>query len=82
MAFFDLIWTEENEDHVGQHGVTFSEFVEVVESPAFEEIPHRFPNRAAFYGWTSTGKFIIAVIDILEDGVTALPVTAFEIEER
>lgn len=81
MPYFQLIWTDDNEDHVGQHGVTFSEFVEVVLSPEAEEYPHRFANRAAFWGWTSTGKYVMAIVDILEDGVTAIPVTAFEVRD-
>jgi len=86
MAFYHLIWTESddenegNEDHVGQHGVTFQEFVEVVENPEVEEIPHRFPNRAAYYGWTSAGKYLVAILDVMDDGITAYPVTAFEVE--
>jgi uncharacterized DUF497 family protein len=81
MPYFQFIWTDDNEDHVGQHGVTFAEFVEVVLNPEAEEYPHRFPNRAAYWAWTSTGKYIVAIADIMEDGVTAIPVTAFEVED-
>lgn len=81
MPYFEFVWTADNEDHVGQHGITFEEFLDVALYPEAENRPHRFPNRVKAFGWTSTGRYIAAIYDVEEDGVTAIPVTAFEVKE-
>lgn len=78
MPLFQFLWTPDAIDHVAQHGVTPEEFTEVALFPDYEEKPHRKPNRVAAYGETSNGKYLKVIYDILEDGFSAYPVTAFE----
>jgi uncharacterized DUF497 family protein len=79
MPWFVFLWTPQREDHIVQHGVTPEEFEEVVMDPDKVEIS-RSSGRPIAFGYTSTGKYLACVYEEMDDGVTVLPVTAYEIE--
>ena len=78
MPYYHIQWTPEAEDYIAQHGITAQEFEEVVFAPE-EELISEASGRTAARGWTSTGKFLFCVFEVDSDGVTLIPVTAYEI---
>lgn len=77
MPFYLFRWTEETEAHIAQHGITRTEFQEVVMSPSRVEASRSSGYEIAF-GETSTGKVIACVYEEFAD--TIYPSTAFEID--
>ena len=77
MPFYFFLWTNENERHVAEHGVTVEEFEEVVCDPESVE-SSRTSNRPVAFGYTSTGKYLAYVYDLMDED-TVLPVTAYEV---
>ena len=78
MPFYQFLWTPEIIDHIEQHGVTIDEFEEIVTNP--DEITiSRGSGRPAAEGFSSTGKYLFCVYELMEDGMTVIPVTAYEI---
>jgi hypothetical protein len=84
---FDFIdWDDEDDPrgnvrHIDANGITVVEFEEVLNDPA-TPTRSRSSGRPAKVGWTSTGKHIIVVYEVEDDGgfVIARPVTAYAIE--
>ncbi len=70
MTWFLCLWDPETEEHLRLHGVTPAEFEEVV-SPT--------SARPIAFGYTSTGKYLACVYELV-DHDSILPVTAFEVE--
>lgn len=77
MAWFDFIWTYEIIDHLARHDVTPDEFEEVVQHPVLRG-KSRTSDRSIADGYTSSGRYIRCVYEELDDGVTIIPVTAYE----
>ena len=77
-----MVWwfvrDEANEEHVAQHGVSRDEFEEVVLNPEWTGKSRRTGDPVA-RGWTSTGKYLLCVYEMLND-VQVYPITAFEID--
>lgn len=79
MPYFEFLWTDEIVEHIGQHGITQDDFEAVVCHPMAKGIS-RSSELPAAWGYTSDGRYIIAVYEELDD-VTILPVTAYVVPE-
>ncbi len=85
MPYFSFFWTDDNREHLAEHGVTaeefeeFEEFEEVVQDPA-ELTRSRSTGNLLAFGYTSGGKFLGCVFEMLDD-VTVHPITAYEPHE-
>jgi len=80
MPWFHFFWTDENSEHIEQHGVTLDEFEEVVQNPD-RLTQSASSGKPLAFGWTSTGKFIGCVYELLNDN-TVYPITAFEPDDQ
>ena len=79
MPYYEFQWTEENEEHLEEHGITASDFMHVACNPV--KTGHsRSSGLPAAWGYTPDGRFIIVVYDELDE-ITLLPVTAYEVAE-
>ena len=75
-----VLWDEDNEAHVAEHGLTPEEVEEVVRDPNGRTRESRSTGRPCRFGWTSTGKHIIVVWDVANDDPAMIwPVTAYEV---
>ena len=79
MAYLEFIWTDEIVGHLGEHGISPEDFEDVVCHPLSTGTSHSSGLPAAF-GYTSDGRYIIAVYELLDD-VTVIPVTAYDVQE-
>ena len=71
-----------NTDHVAEHGLTPDEVDEVLLDDTIPVAQSRSTGRPCKFGWTSTGKHIIVVWDILhDDPLMIYPVTAYKVPE-
>ena len=80
MAWFDFLWTPERIGHLAEHGVSPEEFESVVLDPDTVGISRR-SGRPMSYGYTSHGRYIACVYEMIDD-VTVYPVTAYEVDEQ
>ena len=79
MPYYFFFWTDEIVAHLAEHGVTQEDFERVVSNP--DDVRRsRASDLPAAFGYTEDGHYIIAVYDFV-DGVTILPVTAYEVPE-
>lgn len=78
MAFYFFIWSPRIEEHLALHGVCPEEFEQVVLFPQRLERSRSRSDRWIAFGSTSSGRQLACVYELLEDGATVLPVTAFE----
>ena len=79
MPYFDFLWTDENIEHVAEHGVSQDDFESVVchpESKGFSRSSHL----PAAWGYTADGRYIMAAYEELDE-ITIHPVTAYEVPE-
>jgi len=79
MPFWFFVWDEENEAHIHAHGVSSQEFEEVVCAPDSEG-QSRTTGRPIAFGYTSTGKYLACVYDVIDES-TVYPITAFEVQD-
>ncbi len=79
MPFYFFVWDGENERHLDEHGVTPEEFAEVVCDPDRLETS-RSSKRPIAFGWTTTGKYLACVYELL-DSDTVYAISAYEPEE-
>ena len=79
MPFYTFVWDDENEAHLAEHDVSADEFAEVVCDPDFVE-ESRSSGRPIAFGYTSTGKYLACVYELLDE-VTVYAITAYEPEE-
>ena len=79
MPYYDFLWTDDNIEHLAEHGITQDDFQQVVCNPS-REGKSRSSGLPAAWGYTTNGRYIMAVYEEL-DAVTILPVTAFEVPE-
>jgi hypothetical protein len=79
MPHFDFVWTDENIDHIAEHGIAQSDFESVVCYPHSKGFS-RSSGLPIAWGYTADGRYIMAVFEELDD-VTILPVTAYEVPE-
>jgi len=76
MPYYLFNWQSAREKHIAEHGITRSEFEEVVMDPDYVAESRSRGDYIAF-GGTSTGKYIACVYEEFDDWV--FPITAFEV---
>lgn len=79
MPHLDFLWTEETIEHLAEHGVSPDDFEFVVSHPSSRGLS-RSTGLPVAWGHTRDGRYIIAVYEQI-DGMTVLPVTAYEAPE-
>ena len=79
MPYFQFIWTEEIIEHLAEHGISQSDFEQVVCHPQSKGLS-RSTGLPAVWGHTADGRYIIAVYEQV-DRLSVLPVTAYEVSE-
>ncbi len=83
MRIEELLWDDENIEHVRRHGITEEEVEQVVFDPATrkERTGGRFSiRRYLFWGTSMAGRYLLVVLDHLGD-VLFRPVTARDMTE-
>jgi hypothetical protein len=62
------------------HDVTIEEVEEVLTDPDSDDAVSRSSGNPCVFGWTSTGKYIIVVYElVLDDPKTLYPITAYPV---
>lgn len=79
MAWIDVIWTEENEAHIAEHGLSTTD-VEHVLRNRIDTIVSRTSGRPIAVGYTIDGRHVAVVYEQVDD-ITVFPVTAYPVEE-
>jgi hypothetical protein len=79
MAYYEFLWTDDIIEHLAEHGVSQDDFERVICNPTSKGYS-RSSGLPAMWGYTSDGRYLIAVYESL-DAMTVLPVTAYEVPE-
>ena len=79
MPYFDFLWTDENIEHVAEHGISQADFELVVCHPDSKGFS-RSSRLLVAWGYTADGRYVMAVYEEL-DAITIHPVTAYEVPE-
>lgn len=80
MVITELIWTDDNVDHLAEHGVTPREVQDVIwDDPRFER--RRGRQRYHVYGQTSGGRYLFVVLE-REYDIVFYVVTARDMTNR
>ena len=79
MPFYFFAWDDEAEAHLAEHGVSIADFEAILSAPHAEGMS-RSSGLPITFGWTSDGRYLACVYELVDDE-TIRPVTAFEIEE-
>ncbi len=80
-----IIWDLEddpdgNVKHLLEHGVTIEEAEEVLLDPRSSRAPSRSSGLPTAFGWTSTGRHLAVVYELVDDDpLTLRPVTAYDV---
>jgi hypothetical protein len=78
-----IIWDDDpggNVEHIALNGLTPDEVDEVLLDDSAPVDRSRSTGRPCKFGWTSTGKHIIVIWDVLDDDPPIIaPVTAYEV---
>jgi uncharacterized DUF497 family protein len=80
-----IIWDLEddsngNVQHLREHGVTIEEAEEVLLDPETSRAPSRTSGLPTAFGWTSTGRHLAVVYEVVDDDPLMLrPVTAYDV---
>lgn len=80
MPWFHYIWTEEAIEHLEEHDITSEDFEWVMEHPTSKATSDS-SGRPMVFGYTPDGRFVAEIVELLDDGVTAIPVTCYEVSE-
>lgn len=85
MYIQSIIWDLDDDPdgniaHVAEHGLTPAEVDNVLLDPDSEFGISRSSRRTAVWGSTNTGRYIMVIFELLDDGMV-YPVTAFDAEE-
>src|ERR1700751_2759311 len=79
-----IIWdlpddSDGNVQHLQEHDVTIEEAEEVLLDPQSSRAPSRSSGLPTAFGWTSTGRYLAVVYEIVDDHpLTFRPVTAYD----
>src|SRR5262249_61393305 len=79
-----IIWDLEddadgNVQHLREHDVTIEEAEEVLLDPLSSRAPSRTSGLPTAFGWTSTGRHLAGVYELVDDDpLTLRPVTAYD----
>ena len=74
-----MAWTDENEEHLAEHGVSVADAEHVIRNPVGSGVS-RSSGRPYVVGYTPDGRKIIVVYEEI-DAVTVYPSTAYELED-
>jgi hypothetical protein len=80
-----VIWDLEddpdgNVQHLREHRVTMDEAEEVLLDPQSSRAPSRSSGLPTAFGWTSTGRHLAVVYELVDDDpLTLRPVTAYDV---
>lgn len=84
----DDIWRDLDEEessraeHVGEHGVTKNEVVEILLNPANPTVTSRSSGEQIAFGYASTGRYLAVVWEqVPEEPFTVYPITAYDAPE-
>ncbi len=78
MPYYFFIWTDENIEHLAEHGVTQGEFEAVVCNPESTSTSHSSGLPIAF-GFTADGRELACIYELIDKN-EIFPVTAYEVE--
>jgi uncharacterized DUF497 family protein len=84
MVNVECIWDlaedpDGNIQHIADHGVTVEEAEEIVRDCYGAAVANRSSGRPTVFGWTSTGKHLAVVFEVVDEGLPQVyVVTAFE----
>ncbi len=78
MPWIDVFWTEENEAHLLEHGVSREEAEYVIRNPVEGDVSES-SERPIALGYTTAGRRIAVVYEEV-DAVTVYPITAYDLE--
>ena len=79
--YYEFIWTDEILEHLAEHDITAEDFQDVVEHPEGRDTSASSGSPVAF-GEIADGRFIMCAYDVLEDGITVIPRTAYEVRRK
>lgn len=80
MAFYFFQWTDDVEQKLADHGLSPDDFEAVVSDPVSVDRSRSSGRRGAF-GNAPDGRYIVCFYELLDDGITVIPVTAYEVSE-
>lgn len=78
MAWERIIWTDENELHIAEHGVSMDEVEQVLQNPEMRGVS-RSSGLPFVLGQTRSGRLLAVVFEQI-DAATIHPITAYEPE--
>ncbi len=79
MPWIDVIWTDENEAHIADAGLSAAD-VEHVLRNRIDTLISRSSGRTIAVGYTPDGQHIAVVYEQIDD-ITVYPVTAYPVED-
>ena len=79
MPYFEFLWTNENIEHIAEHGISQDDFEQVVCDPV-DETRSRSSGLPIAFGYTVDQRYIMAIYEMLDE-TTVLPVTAYKVRE-
>jgi uncharacterized DUF497 family protein len=78
MPWVEVVWTEENEAHIAEHGLSIAEVEHVLRNPIGSGVS-RSTGRPYAVGYTTMLREVIVVYEEL-DAITVYPITAYVLE--
>ena len=79
MPWIEVIWTDENESHLADAGVSTADAEHVLRNPIGSAVS-RSSGRPFVVGYTPDRRRIIVVYEEV-DAVTVYPITAYQLED-
>ncbi len=81
MANIECIWDltdnpEGNVQHIAEHGITIEEAEEVIRDCYEAAVASRSSGRPTVFGWTTTGKHLAVVFEIVDEALPQVYVIA------
>jgi hypothetical protein len=80
LPWYHYIWTDDAVEHLAEHDVTPDDFEWVMEHEVSKGISAS-SGRPVVYGYLPDGRYVVAIFELLDDGVTAIPITCYEVPE-
>jgi uncharacterized DUF497 family protein len=79
MPWESIIWTDQNQAHIAEHGVSMDEVEQVLQAPQLRTTS-RSTGLPIVIGYTAAGRLLAVVFEEI-DSATIHPITAYEPEE-
>ena len=82
MRISSVLWDDDNEAHIAEHGLTIDDVESVLLNPKAKTGVSKSSDRSLRFGYTASGMYIAVAFDVLDevDGLV-YPVTAYEVQE-